>query len=308
MIYTLTLNPALDYVVNVDEFKEGLVNRTKSEEILYGGKGINTSVVLTNIGVENTALGFVGGYIGKEFERLLNKDDVKTDFIYLNNGNTRINVKIKGINETDINAKGPDVSKSEIDSLFEKIQLLKDGDYITLAGSIPSSVPGEIYVKIARMLKDRNINLVVDAEKELLTDVLQYNPFLIKPNHHELGDIFGKKFSSEEEITSAGKELQKMGARNIFISMAGDGGIFIAEDGKTYYSPAPQGKVVNSTGAGDSLVAGFLAGFLQTNDYKKAFVYGLCAGSASAFSERLATKKEINGLYNGFNFNNIKVL
>lgn len=308
MIYTLTLNPAIDYILNIEEFREGFVNRSVSETLLYGGKGINTSVVLTNIGIKNIALGFVGGNIGKEFEKLLSMDGVKTDFVYLENSNTRINVKIKGLNETDINATGPDITGKEIDSLFRKIESVNEGDFITLAGSIPRSVPEDIYVKIANKLSDKKANLVVDAEKNLLTDVLPYKPFLIKPNHHELGDIFGKELKSKSEILSAAKELQKMGARNIFISMAGDGGILVSEDGTTYFSPAPTGKVINSTGAGDSLVAGFLAEYSTTKDCKKAFVYGLCAGSASAFSERLATKNEIDDLYNKFSFDKIESL
>lgn len=308
MIYTLTLNPSIDYILNIDNFTEGIVNRTVSENMLYGGKGINTSVVLTNIGVDNTALGFVGGYIGKEFEKLLNADGVRTDFVYLKNSNTRINVKIKGKSETDINACGPEIAENEIAALFSKLDNITEGDFITLAGSIPKSVSKDIYVKIAEKLNHKKANLIIDAEKNLLTDVLPYNPFLIKPNHHELGDIFGKKLSNKEEIICAAKELQKMGARNIFISMAGDGGILLAENTTVYISPAPCGKVINSTGAGDSLVAGFLAEFIKTNDYKKAFIYGLCAGSASAFSERLATKDEIDKLYNNFHFEKIETL
>lgn len=308
MIYTLTLNPAIDYIVNVDDFKEGFVNRTESEELLYGGKGINTSVVLTNIGIENIALGFVGGYIGKEFEKLLNEDGVKTDFVYLENSNTRINVKIKGLNETDINASGPLIKKNALDALFKKIEFLTDGDFIALAGSVPNSVPKDIYAVIAEKLRMKKVNVVVDAERNLLTDVLSYSPFLIKPNHHELGGIFNKELKTKNEIVAAARELQKMGAKNIFVSMAGDGGILVSEEGNTYFSPAPKGKLINSTGAGDSLVAGFLAEYIKTKDYKKAFAYGLCAGSASAFSERLATKNEIDNLYNSFSFDKIENL
>ena len=308
MIYTLTLNPSIDYIVRVNNYKEGLVNRTQSEDLFYGGKGINTSVILTNLGVDNIALGFVGGYIGKEFERLLYKDGVKTDFVYLADSNTRINIKIKGERETDINAVGPAVSPKELDRLLNKIQKLKEGDYITLAGSVPASLPKDIYVQIAKTLYGKNINIVVDAERNLLTDVLTYSPFLIKPNHYELGDIFKKELNTKTEIISAGFELQKMGARNIFISMAGDGGILITENKEVYSSPAPSGKVLNSTGAGDSLVAGFLAEYSKSQDYKKAFAMGLCAGSASAFSERLATKFEIEKLYNKFSFDNIESL
>ena len=308
MIYTLTLNPALDYVVHINKFEEGLVNRTEYEELLYGGKGINTSAVLSNIGIPNIAFGFAGGNIGKEFEKFLKEDGISTDFVYLKNGNTRINVKIKGVSETDINASGPEVSEDEINALFDKITALNEGDFITLAGSVPSSVPDDIYIQIANILSSKKVNVVVDAEKNLLTDVLKYRPFLIKPNHHELGGIFGKKLKSKNEIIWAARELLQQGARNVFVSMAGDGGIFLAENGTAYFAPAPSGKVINSTGAGDSLVAGFLAEYTKTKDYKKAFIYGLCAGSASAFSERLATKDEIDALYNGFDVDKIQLI
>lgn len=308
MIYTLTLNPSIDYVVRMDEYKEGIVNRTSSEALLYGGKGINTSVVLANLGVENIALGFTGGYIGEEFEALLHNDGVKTDFVKLKNGNTRINVKIKAQAETEINAKGPDISTEELENLLLKLDNIQAGDYITLAGSVPPSIPADIYIRIAEKLSRNGVNIIVDAEKNLLTEVLPYKPFLIKPNHHELAEIFGRELMSKEEIISAAKELQKMGARNVLVSMAGDGGIFVGEDNAAYFSPAPTGKVINSTGAGDSTVAGFLAEYIRSANYKKAFIYGLCAGSASAFSEKLATKNEINNLLNTFLYDKIETM
>lgn len=308
MVYTVTLNPAIDYVVRMDEYKEGHVNRTSSEKLMYGGKGINTSVVLTNLGVDNTAFGFVGGYIGKELESLLHNDGIKTDFVHLQNGNTRINVKIKAHNETEINALGPNISEEELEEFMTKLHKLQNGDFITLAGSVPPSVPKDIYVRIAKALADKGINMVVDAEKNLLTDVLPYRPFLIKPNHHEIGAIFDCELKTKTEILSAARNLQKLGARNIFVSMAGDGGLFVSENGEAYYSPAPVGKVVNSTGAGDSSVAGFLAEYIRSNDFKKAFVHGLCAGSASAFSAKLATKEEIGILYDTFSYNKIEAL
>ncbi len=308
MIYTVTLNPAIDYVVRMDECKEGHVNRTLSEELMYGGKGVNTSVVLTNLGVDNTALGFVGGYIGKEFEHLLHTDGIKTDFIHLENGNTRINVKIKAQTETEINAQGPKITKEELAAFMTKLHALKKGDYITLAGSVPPSVPKDIYIKIAQELADKDVNIVVDAEKNLLTDVLPHRPFLIKPNHHEIGAIFDCELKTKADILSAARKLQKMGARNIFVSMAGDGGLFLGENTEAYYSPAPVGKVINSTGAGDSSVAGFLAEYVKSGDFKTAFAYGLCAGSASAFSEKLATKDEINALFDAFPFEKIEML
>ncbi len=308
MIYTVTLNPSIDYVMRLNEYKEGYVNRTSSEDLLYGGKGINTSVVLSNLGIDNTALGFVGGNIGKEFERLLNNDGIKTEFVYLKNGNTRINVKIKAQQETEINSLGPEISEKELEEFMLKLNKLTSGDFITLAGSVPQSVPTDIYVKIAEQLSRKGVNIVVDAEKKLLTDVLPYRPFFIKPNHHELSEIFGCKLESKEDILGVVRKLQDMGARNIMVSMAGDGGIFLAENNEAYYSPAPVGKVVNSTGAGDSAVAGFLAEYIRSKNYKNAFVFALCAGSASAFSPKLATKDEVNKLYKDFPLDKIEKL
>ena len=308
MIYTITLNPSIDYIVRLDNLKEGFVNRTSSEEILYGGKGINTSVVLNNLSIDNIALGFLGGNIGDEFFKILSEDGVKTDFVKLKHGNTRINIKIKSDKETEINAIGPKISEEEFLEFIKKLECLQSGDYVTFAGSIPSSLPKNIYVELAGRLSEKNVNIIVDAEKNLLTDVLPYKPFLIKPNHHELGAIFNKELTSKEEIAESARKLQKMGARNVFVSMAGDGGVFVSEDGASYFSPAPSGNVINSTGAGDSLVAGFLAEYLNSKDYKKAFIYGLCAGSASAFSAKLASKAEIDELYNKFDFSLIKTI
>ena len=308
MIYTVTLNPSIDYIVRIEDYKEGYVNRTSSEELLYGGKGINTSVVLTHLGVDNTALGFVGGNTGNEFIKLLTEDGVKTDFVMLKHGNTRINVKIKTNKETEINANGPDISDEELQKLIGKLNNVQEGGYVTLAGSVPSSLPKNIYVEFARKLSAKNVNIVLDAEKQLLTDVLMYNPFLIKPNHYELGDIFNKKLTSKEEIVEYSRKLQDMGARNIFVSMAGDGGIFLSEKGDAYFSPAPRGKVINSTGAGDSLIAGFLSEYIRSKNYINSFVYGLCAGSASAFSKKLATKEDIEKLFSRFEFGKIETI
>ncbi len=300
MIYTLTLNPAIDYVVRVDNYKEGYVNRTSSEELLFGGKGINTSIVLNNLGIETTAFGFVGGNIGNEFERLVSLQGVRTDFVRIKNGNTRINIKLKAQKETEINSQGPNISDEEQKMLFEKINRLEDGDFLSLAGSIPPSLPNDIYVQIIRLLHGKNINIIVDAEKNLLTDTLSYKPFLIKPNHHELAQIFGRELTTHQEIKDAVFELKQRGARNVLVSMAGDGGIFVSEENKVYFSPAPQGKVVNSTGAGDSTIAGFLTEYTRSHNYKNAFLYGLCTGSASAFSNKLATKQEVDALYKNF--------
>lgn len=300
MIYTLTLNPALDYYIEVPHYKEGAVNRTVSECITCGGKGINVSIVLSRLGVENTALGFVGGFTGAELERRLETEGVKTDFLKLEEGNTRINVKLKTDTESDFNASGPDINKEDVEKLYQKLNSLNENDFLLLSGSIPSSLPCTIYSDIAKIASSKKVKLIIDAEKELLTDALAYKPFLVKPNHYELGEIFGKKLAVKEDIIDAAKKLQSMGAANVYVSMAKDGGILLCEKGVVYSSPPPRGKLVNSTGAGDSLVAGFLSEYIATNDYKKAFFKGLSAGSATAFSKDLATKDEIMELYSQF--------
>lgn len=298
MIYTITFNPAIDYIVNVPDYKSGAVNRSSSDKVLAGGKGINVSTVLNNLGCENTALGFTAGFTGNEIKRILSGMGVKTDFIELQEGYTRINVKLKSSEETEINGQGPDISEDEIERLMKKLDSLEDGDYLVLAGSIPKSLPDSIYCDIMKRLSEKKLNIVVDATGDLLVNVLEYHPFLIKPNNHELGEIFGRELKTDEEITECAKELQKKGARNVLVSMAGDGAILVSEDGNVLKSLPPQGKVVNSTGAGDSMVAGFIAGYLEGKEYKKAFLMGLSAGSASAFSEDLATREEIIRTYN----------
>jgi len=308
MIYTLTFNPALDYIVKVSDYKEGMVNRTSSETLLPGGKGINVSMILSHLSTENIALGFVGGFTGTELETLLENEKVQTDFVRLTNGNTRINVKLKADCETEINAAGPKISKAELNMLYKKLNELKDDDFLVLAGSIPSSLPDSIYCQIAQNLSGKKINFVVDAEKNLLKDFLKFKPFLIKPNHHELGDFFNKKLESKEEIACAARKLQEMGARNVFVSMADKGGILACENNEVFFSVAPSGNVINSTGAGDSLLGGFLSEYISSKDYKKAFIMGLCAGSASAFSQNLATKDEIEKIHSFFSKNQIKNL
>lgn len=298
MIYTITFNPAIDYIVSVPDYKSGAVNRSSSDKVLAGGKGINVSTVLNNLGCENTALGFTAGFTGNEIKRILSGMGVKTDFIELQEGYTRINVKLKSSEETEINGQGPDISQDEIEKLMKKLDSLEDGDYLVLAGSIPKSLPDSIYCDIMKRLSAKKLNIVVDATGDLLVNVLKYHPFLIKPNNHELGEIFGRELKTDEEITECAKELQKKGARNVLVSMAGDGAILVSEDGNVLKSLPPQGKVVNSTGAGDSMVAGFIAGYLEGKEYKKAFLMGLSAGSASAFSEDLATREEIIRTYN----------
>ena len=296
MIYTVTFNPALDYVVKMDSLELGMVNRSKSEAIFYGGKGINVSTVLKNIGVDSVALGFVAGFTGKEIEDGVKAMGVKTDFIQLKNGLSRINVKIKAEQETEINGQGPAIAEADIKKLYEKLDTLSDGDILVLAGSIPDVMPGSMYMDIMRHLQNKDLKIVVDATKDLLVNVLQYHPFLIKPNNHELGEIFGVKIESKADVITYAKKMQEKGARNVLVSMAGDGAVLVAEDGSIFQSEAPKGKVVNSVGAGDSMVAGFIAGYLENGSYEKAFQMGVCTGSASAFSEELATKAEVIAL------------
>lgn len=296
MIYTVTFNPAIDYVVKMGTFTTGIVNRTVNEEVYFGGKGINVSIVLKTLGIESKAFGFVAGFTGNEIEEGVKKQGIQTDFIKLKEGMSRINVKIKADNETEINAQGPSISDEAIKELFEKLDLLEKGDTLVLAGSIPSTLPDDIYETIMKRLYEKEIRFVVDATKDLLMNVLRYKPFLIKPNNHELGEIFGVELTSNDEIIHYAKELQKKGARNVLISMAGDGAILVDEEGNVHSIGVPKGKVVNSVGAGDSMVAGFLAGYLKTNDYKEALRLGTATGSATAFSPGLGNKELIENL------------
>ena len=298
MIYTVTFNPSLDYIVSVDDFKLGLTNRTSSELILPGGKGTNVSTVLKNLGFESTALGFVAGFTGNEIVKRLNDMGIKSDFISIENGISRINLKLKSIDGTEINGAGPDISEEKVNELMDKLNQLKEGDVLVLAGSIPSSMSDNIYRDIMADLKDRGVMIVVDATKDLLLNVLEYHPFLIKPNNHELGEIFDVKLTTREEVIPYGRKLQEKGARNVLVSMAGGGAVLIAEDGQVFDAPAPKGKLINGVGAGDSMVAGFVAGWIEKQDYEYAFHMGVASGSASAFSENLATKEEIINVYN----------
>lgn len=298
MIYTVTFNPSLDYIVSVDDFKLGLTNRTSSELILPGGKGTNVSTVLKNLGFESTALGFVAGFTGNEIVKRLNDMGIKSDFISIENGISRINLKLKSIDGTEINGAGPDISEEKVNELMDKLNQLKEGDVLVLAGSIPSSMSDNIYRDIMADLKDRGVMIVVDATKDLLLNVLEYHPFLIKPNNHELGEIFDVKLTTREEVIPYGRKLQEKGARNVLVSMAGEGAVLIAEDGQVFDTPAPKGKLINGVGAGDSMVAGFVAGWIEKQDYEYAFHMGVASGSASAFSENLATKEEIINVYN----------
>lgn len=293
MIYTVTFNPALDYVVGVEHLTLGEVNRTTKEAIYYGGKGINVSAVLKELKVESIALGFVAGFTGDAIERGVKEMGIVTDFIHLKEGMSRINVKIKSDQESEINGQGPEITKEAIELLFEKLDQLKEGDSLVLAGSIPKTLPSDIYERIMERLQEKKIRVIVDATKDLLLNVLKYKPFLIKPNNHELGEMFGVILKTNEEIISYGKKLQDMGATNVLISMAGDGSILIDETGNVYQMGVPAGKVKNSVGAGDSMVAGFLAGYAETNNYEEALKLGTATGSATAFSEGLATYETI---------------
>ena len=297
LIYTVTFNPSLDYIVRMDHFEAGAINRVSYEQVLAGGKGINVSIVLHNLGHESTALGFVAGFTGAEIEHKLDAFPVKHDFVHLENGFSRINVKAKAENETEINGQGPDISDAAQQELFAKLDKLGAGDTLVLAGSIPKTLPDDIYERIMERLDGRGIRIVVDAEKKLLLNVLKYHPFLIKPNNHELGDMFGVVLKTDEEIVTYARKLQEKGATNVLISMAGDGAILLTKGGKHYKSPAPKGKLVNSVGAGDSMVAGFLTGCIEHDDnLEEAFYLGVATGSASAFSENLATRPEVEGL------------
>lgn len=291
MIYTVTFNPALDYVVFLDQLKLGDINRATRESIFYGGKGINVSTILNTLGMETTALGFVAGFTGKAIEEGLAAQGMHTDFIHLPEGNSRINVKVKHGDETEINGQGPVITQEAIDALFEKLQALGEDDILVLAGSIPNTLPEDIYERILAALSGKKTRTVVDATKDLLLNVLKYHPFLIKPNNHELGEMFDTVCETREDIEHYAGELQKMGARNVLISMAGDGAILITEDGETIQMGTPKGKVINSVGAGDSMVAGFVAGYLRTGSYKEALKNGTAAGSATAFSEGLASRE-----------------
>lgn len=296
MINTITLNPSLDYIVGVDNFNIGSVNRSEKEIVYAGGKGINVSIVLKNLGIENRALGFIAGFTGAEIENIVKTHGVNSEFIKLENGMSRINVKLKSKEETEINGMGPNITEVDIQKLYKKLFDMKDEDFLVLAGSIPNSLPNDIYETIMKDFQHKNINFVVDATKELLLNVLKYRPFLIKPNHHELAEIFNVKLESVDEIIIYAKKLQELGARNVVISMAGDGAILITEEGEVLKVCAPSGKLINSVGAGDSMVAGFLAGYTKTRDVKSAFKMGVATGSASAFSEGLATKDKVEEL------------
>lgn len=295
MIYTVTFNPAIDYIVHTGTMQVGQVNRSQGEELYFGGKGINVSFVLHELGLPSKALGFVAGFTGAAIEAGIQEQGIATDFVHLDSGFSRINVKIKSGEETELNGQGPNISEAAVAELFEKLNQLQDGDVLILAGSIPNTMPADSYEKILAHLSDKNIKVVVDATKDLLLKVLPYHPFLIKPNNHELGELFGVTLHSIEEIATYAKKLQEMGAQNVLISMAGDGALLIDETGKQHICGVCKGTVKNSVGAGDSMVAGFVAGSMH-GDYEAALKLGTAAGGATAFSEGLAQRAEIERL------------
>lgn len=300
MVYTVTFNPAIDYTVSLTQLRSGAVNRAQSEWVRFGGKGINVSTVLNELGVPNVALGFLAGFTGEAIEQGLAAAGIHTDFVRLPEGLTRINVKIKAGQETEVNGRGPDIGPQAMEALLQKLDALGEGDVLVLAGSVPASLPSDTYQRILARLEGRGVCAVVDAEQELLCGVLAYRPFLIKPNQAELGAIFGRALATDEEVRACAAQLQQRGARNVLVSMAGDGAMLLSEEGRVYRIGTPRGTVVDSVGAGDSMVAGFLAGWLQAGSYEQALRLGAAAGSATAFSPGLAKRGEVLRLLDAF--------
>lgn len=296
MIYTITFNPSLDYIMQVPSFTEGETNRSEGETLYPGGKGINVSIVLSHMGFATHTLGFRAGFTGAEIERLIRKEGSVVDFIELPQGCSRINVKLKGRKESEINGQGPSIPDDALNALYARLSLLRKGDTLVLAGSIPDCLPADIYQKIMKRVQDREIRCVVDATGDLLQNALQYEPFLVKPNVHELGDLFGVSIENLQDVEAYSEKMQSMGAQNVLVSMGGEGAFLLDAKRKTHYSKAPKGKLVNSVGAGDSMVAGFLVGYLNTRDYEKAFQLGVCCGSATAFLPWLAEKEDVSKL------------
>ncbi len=302
MIYTVTFNPSIDYIVSVNQLEFGKVNRTTSEMFLPGGKGINVSQVLQNLGMDSIALGFVAGFTGEQLVHMLQERGIKTDFTEVTAGMTRINVKF---DETEINGQGPSVSAKELEMLMNKICALKSEDIVVLSGSVPKSISTSVYADILKITSENGVKTILDASGALLWNALEYKPFLIKPNHHELGEIFNREIEEREEVIFYAKELQNRGAQNVLVSMGANGAVLIAEDGKVYEEDAPQGIVQNAVGAGDSMVAGFIAGYIDGNeDFEKALRMGIATGSASAFSQELAKREEVLNLCKLMDFKN----
>ncbi|MCI5949600.1 MAG: 1-phosphofructokinase [Coriobacteriaceae bacterium] len=299
MICTVTFNPSLDYIVRVDDMRLGVINRTTYEQVLPGGKGINVSIVLGNLGHASRALGFLAGFTGAEIARRVSEAGVSADFIEVAEGMSRINAKIKSNEETELNGQGPLITEENIEQLYAKLDVLGEGDTLVISGSVPNTLPGDMYERIMARLEGRGVRIVVDAERDLLTRVLPYKPFLVKPNNIELGDIYGVTLETRDEVVPYAKRMQEAGAQNVLVSMAGEGGVLVSADGQVFQSPAAKGTVVNSVGAGDSSVAGFLAGLIETGSYETAFRMALASGSASAFSDHLATRPEVEALMAG---------
>lgn len=296
MIYTTTFNPALDYIVDVPDFQLGMTNRTAAEKMYAGGKGINVSIVLNHLGIANTALGFIAGFTGEAIRRQVRARGIAEDFITIPEGLSRINVKLRTAEGTEINGMGPAIGESALNALYAQLDRLTAGDILVLAGSIPASMPKTVYSDIMEKLQSKGIAFVVDATGSLLLKCLKYKPFLIKPNNHELGELFGVELTTRESVIPYAKRLQEQGARNVMVSMAGKGAVLAAEDGSIYMSPAPEGRLINAVGAGDSMVAGFLAGWEERHSYEYAFRMGLASGSASAFSTQFATREEVQAV------------
>lgn len=297
MIYTITLNPSLDYIMHVEDFKEGETNRSYQEEIYLGGKGFNVSTILSRLGLETTALGFVAGFTGKEIECRLKERGFESHLCYLEKGMSRINIKMKGIHETEINGQGPDISQEKIDELFEQLNKITSHDVLVLAGSIPSSVSSHIYEDIMHKLSHKNIKIIVDATKDLLRNVLPYHPFLVKPNQRELEEFFNIEIKSQNDVIIYAKKIKELGAQNVLVSLGKEGALLVDENNHVYYCQAAKGKLKNSVGSGDSMVAGFIAGYLLENDYKEALKLGSACGGATAFSDDLASKDQIDEVY-----------
>ena len=296
MIYTVTLNPSIDYIVRLDELKTGITNRTTSEEYYIGGKGINVSCVLAELGIKSTALGFVAGFTGEAIEKGLKNPKITADFISLKSGISRINIKIKAGEETEINCQGPHIDDEELLNLFDKIDNIRSGDTLILAGNIPNTLPDDVYVRIIERLKGKNVQLVIDATKKLLVNSLKYKPFLIKPNRQELSEIFETTVRTENDVVKYAQELQKMGAKNVLVSLGGDGALLVDEYGKLHKEGVVKGKVLNTVGSGDSMVAGFVAGWIEKEDYAYALRLGSACGNATAFLNGLATREKIEEL------------
>ncbi|MBR6108230.1 MAG: 1-phosphofructokinase [Clostridia bacterium] len=300
MIYTVTLNPSIDYVVHIGKLISGITNRTTSEEYYFGGKGINVSHVLAELELDNTALGFVAGFTGEAIEKGTKAPRITTDFIHLKEGVSRINVKIKSDEETEINGQGPHIDDAALEEFMAKTDAIKDGDTLILSGSIPKTMPDDVYERILERLSGRDIRIVVDATKKLLVNSLKYRPFLIKPNRQEISEIFGVEVNDEETTLFYAKKLQEMGAKNVLVSLGGDGAMLLDEFGKVHKQGVAKGRVLNTVGSGDSMVAGFVAGCILKNDYAYALRLGSACGGATAFLPGLATREKIDELMDQF--------